>query len=683
MHGEGAAGLGHGAQVDGVAHQLGLGALGLDDLLTVAGRGHAHDAAAALIEVAEDIAHVLIGHGDLQLADGLEQNGGRLGHRGLVGKVRGGLERDFRGVDRVIGAIVEHALEVDDRIAGERAVDHGFAQALFHGGEEVLGHAAAEHFLGEDHLLALLVGLEADPDIAELAAAAGLLLMTALLLHGLADLFTVGNARGVELGVHAEAGLELAHEHVDLNVARAGDDHLMGLGVVDDGKGRVLFIEAVEAGAELFLLTAGLGRDGAGVAGLGVGHTGELDDALRVAEGVAGLDAVHLGDGADVAAADLLDLLVLLALEGVETAELFGVAGGGVVEGHIAGDLAADDLDQRELAVLVRNGLEDDGGGGAVFIVGDLNGVAVVVLRGLGGHIGGDGNEIEHGLHQHIDAETGDGAAAEHGSDAAVAHAELEALGDLLGGELHGLEEFFHKLLIGAGGGFHQLGTQGLDLVGDVGGNGALGSLAALDLIGLVVQQVDDAGDLLAAVDDGGDDGRDGGAELALEGVETGVVVAVLLVGAVDEDHAGLIAEHLPGALRADAQAVLRAADQHGALGRADTGENFAGEVKVARSVEHVDLHVLVLHGGDGEGDGDVSLDLFRVVVAGGVAVGDLAEAVGAASHEQHTLSEGGLAASAMAEQHDIANVFCTHRGSCLLPDRNSLAGSHFNSSII
>ena len=151
----------------------------------------------------------------------------------------------------------------------------------------------------------------------------------------------------------------------------------MGLGVVDDGKGRVFLVQTVEASAKLFLLAAGLGRDGAGVAGLGVGHTRQLDDALRVAEGVAGLDAVHLGDGADVAAADLLDLLVLLALEGVETAELFGVAGGGVVEGHIAGDLAADDLDQRELAVLVGNGLEDDGGGGAVFIVGDLDGFSI------------------------------------------------------------------------------------------------------------------------------------------------------------------------------------------------------------------------------------------------------------------------------------------------------------------
>lgn len=53
-----------------------------------------------------------------------------------------------------------------------------------------------------------------------------------------------------------------------------------------------------------------------------------------------------------------LHLLVLLALEGVETAELFGVAGGGVVEGHIAGDLAADDLDEGELAVLVGNVLK-------------------------------------------------------------------------------------------------------------------------------------------------------------------------------------------------------------------------------------------------------------------------------------------------------------------------------------
>ncbi len=49
--------------------------------------------------------------------------------------------------------------------------------------------------------------------------------------------------------------------------------------------------------------------------------------------------------------------------------------------------------------------------------------------------------------------------------------------------------------------------------------------------------------------------------------------------------------------------------------------------------------------------------DLFRVVVAGGVAVGDLAE--GSVPPVMNSiLSEGGLAASAVAKQHDIANVF-------------------------
>ena len=88
----------------------------------------------------------------------------------------------------MIGAIVKDGLEVHDGITRERAVDAGLAQTLFDRGEEVLGDAAAEDFLGEDHLFALLVGLEADPNVTELAAAAGLLLMTALLGDRLADL---------------------------------------------------------------------------------------------------------------------------------------------------------------------------------------------------------------------------------------------------------------------------------------------------------------------------------------------------------------------------------------------------------------------------------------------------------------------------------------------------------------
>ena len=436
----------------------------------------------------------------------------------------------------------------------------------------------------------------------------------------------------------------------------------MGLGVVGDGEGRVLLVQLVQAGAQLLDLLLGLGRDGALVAGGRKGQRRKLHIGLGLAQGVAGLDLVHLADGADVAAADLLGLLGLLALHGVQTTQLFGVAGGHVVQGHIAGDLAADDLDHGVLAVLVGDGLEHEGSGGAVGIVGDLNGVAVVVLGGLGGHVGGHGNQIHDGLHQHVNAHAGEGGAAQHGAHAAVAHADLQTLGHVLGGQLHGLEELLHQLLVGAGGGLHQLSAQSLHLVGHIAGDGAL----ALGVVGLVVQQVNDNGNGLVGIGLGGHDGGDGGAVLALDGLDAGDVVGVGLLHAVDEHHAGLLAQHLPGALHAHGQAVLGVAHDDGALGGADGAHGLAGEIEVAGSVHDVDLLALIHNGGKGQGDGDLALDLLGVVVAGGVAVGGLAQTVDALGHKQHLLDQRGLAGPAVAQQRNIANVISSHSGDVL-----------------
>ena len=202
MEGEGAAALGHGPQVDGIAAHLGHGHLGLNHLVAVVVGIHAHHAAAALVQVADNVAHVVVGDGDLQLADGLQQNGAGIGQTGLVGQLSGGLEGHFGGVDGVIGAVEQGGLQVDHRVAGQHAVLHGLPQALLNGGEEVLGHRAAEDLLAELQLLAL-ARLEADLDVAELAVAAGLLLVAALDLHFLADLLTVGHPGLGQGGVHA------------------------------------------------------------------------------------------------------------------------------------------------------------------------------------------------------------------------------------------------------------------------------------------------------------------------------------------------------------------------------------------------------------------------------------------------------------------------------------------------
>ena len=91
--------------------------------------------------------------------------------------------------------------------------------------------------------------------------------------------------------------------------------------------------------------------------------------------------------------------------------------------------------------------------------------------------------------------------------------------------------------------------------------------------------------------------------------------------------------------------------------------ERVAYEVGMARSVQEVDLEVLVGDGGEGGADGELALDLFGVVVqirlpiVGGAHAGRLARDV------EHGLGERGLAGPVLADKDDVAHVFGS--GSC------------------
>mgnify|MGYP000582782073 CR=1 FL=1 len=75
--------------------------------------------------------------------------------------------------------VAEGCLQTDNGITGKGTLEDRFAQTLFDCGEEVLGNGAADNFLGKLEAVAVDM-LKSDPNIAELAAAAGLLLMSAL-----------------------------------------------------------------------------------------------------------------------------------------------------------------------------------------------------------------------------------------------------------------------------------------------------------------------------------------------------------------------------------------------------------------------------------------------------------------------------------------------------------------------
>src|SRR5699024_4139942 len=156
--------------------------------------------------------------------------------------------------------------------AGQDALADAVAQALFDGGDEVLRHAAADGLIGKDEVLGLGLGLEADVDVAELAVAAGLLLVPAVDFDLFLDGLAVGALGGPQLGLYLDLAQALGADDAQVDVAHAGDDHFLGLGVGAEAEGGVLLVELGEAGGDLVLLALDLGVDGHGIAGLGVFH---------------------------------------------------------------------------------------------------------------------------------------------------------------------------------------------------------------------------------------------------------------------------------------------------------------------------------------------------------------------------------------------------------------------------
>ena len=107
-------------------------------------------------------------------------------HGVLEGQRAGDLERHFRGVDVVVLAVEQPHLEVDHRIAGEEAAPAGLLDPLLDRRPEVVRDGAAEDLVGEREVLAARQRLDLDLAVGELAAAAGLLLVPAVAVGGLA-----------------------------------------------------------------------------------------------------------------------------------------------------------------------------------------------------------------------------------------------------------------------------------------------------------------------------------------------------------------------------------------------------------------------------------------------------------------------------------------------------------------
>src|SRR6218665_1307607 len=186
---------GHRMQPRLVVGQLAPGHLAADGHGTAALAGGAGDEAAPRRQVARDIAHRMLGHGDLDLHDRFEHGRTGLADRGHKGLATGGREGDVLAVDAVVLAVVHHDAHVDHGVAGDRAVGQHLAHAFLDRRDELARDRAAPDFVGEREARAAPEWLDAQEDFGELAGTAALLLVAVVALgrrgHGLA----VGDAR--------------------------------------------------------------------------------------------------------------------------------------------------------------------------------------------------------------------------------------------------------------------------------------------------------------------------------------------------------------------------------------------------------------------------------------------------------------------------------------------------------
>eukprot|EP00438_Fugacium_kawagutii_P007621 Skav221462 [mRNA] locus=scaffold1700:286312:292009:- [translate_table: standard] len=226
------------------------------------------DDAAAAVEVSDDVTHVLLGGDHLHLHDGFHDDGLRLVGALLKGRPRRDLEGDGGAVHGVETAVLQGRLHVHHGETHPDAVGQLVLGAFQHGGDVLLGHGSADDAVVELEALSG-VGLVDHAELGILAGTTCLLLVGVPQLHGLSDGLTVRHLGFANLCLHLELALQAVDDDLQVQLAHALDDGLVGLLISAVAEGWILSGQLVQGLAQLVGIL------------LGSWLAGHLDHGLR------------------------------------------------------------------------------------------------------------------------------------------------------------------------------------------------------------------------------------------------------------------------------------------------------------------------------------------------------------------------------------------------------------------
>ena len=320
-----------------VGQHFGHRDLGLDRCRGAA-RLHAADLAAATVEVTHQVAGVVAGRVHLDVHDGLEQRGSRTRHGVAEREPARHLEGHFVRIDLVERSVEEGDPKVHHRVAGQIASCPRLLDALFDGGDEPARDRAPEDLVDELKVLSARQRRHLDLAVPELAMSAGLLLVTSVRLGSRLDGLAIRDSRQLEIHLDPEAALELGDGDLDVQLSLSGEQQLRGLGVAGVADGRVLFLQPLEGGADLLLVSAALRFYGIGQYRLGEPERRESPRGFFRGQRVSRPRFFQLGHRAQVAGSDLGDAGLGLALQEGDAANPFAAAATDIVNRRVRFD---------------------------------------------------------------------------------------------------------------------------------------------------------------------------------------------------------------------------------------------------------------------------------------------------------------------------------------------------------
>ena len=334
FHGAAGAPLAEAADGAAVTEEFFEGGVGGDDGHLAATFG-LRDHPAALLQIADEFAHVGVGGADFEPHDRLEKDRLGLFDRLIEGVARCDPKGDLIATFFVDFAPQQFDFHSGEREAGDDATPLGTLDQFLQGdGAQVgwegrFGGDAIDHLdRGRD---VIELG-DPNPHPSEELLRTHLTVALPFDLGGGRDRLAVIDPRLVKLDLQAEIAGQAVLDHFEVKFTHPAYQGLAELFVFGRAEGGVLPFDHFERFVELFAIGGAFGFDRHREDGLGELDARQFDRFAGVAEGIAGDRGPGADDATDVAGTDHVDLAIAIAFAGVDLPELrdvfFGIAVG-------------------------------------------------------------------------------------------------------------------------------------------------------------------------------------------------------------------------------------------------------------------------------------------------------------------------------------------------------------------